>query len=87
MWCLSLAAGALATRFIPFRAHGVWHMWPTVAAAAIGLVAVGFSVYVVYVLEIVKVANRTSAPPDGAIRCGRAPDAVSARSTKPRAAR
>src|SRR5438094_2995451 len=25
-WCLSLAAAALATRFIPFRAHGVWHV-------------------------------------------------------------
>ena len=56
-WCLSLAAGALATRFIPFRAHGVWHLWPTIAAAAIGSVAVAFSVYVVYVLEIVKVGN------------------------------
>jgi len=56
-WCLSLAAAALATRFIPFRAHGVWHVWPTLAAAAIGFVAVAFSVYVVYVLEIVKVAN------------------------------
>jgi UDP-GlcNAc:undecaprenyl-phosphate/decaprenyl-phosphate GlcNAc-1-phosphate transferase len=56
-WCGSLAAAALATRFIPFRAHGVWHLWPTIAAAAIALVAVGFSVYVVYVLEIVKVAN------------------------------
>jgi UDP-GlcNAc:undecaprenyl-phosphate/decaprenyl-phosphate GlcNAc-1-phosphate transferase len=56
-WCLSLAAAALATRFIPFRAHGVWHTWPTVAAAGIALVAAGFSVYVVYVLEIVKVAN------------------------------
>jgi UDP-GlcNAc:undecaprenyl-phosphate GlcNAc-1-phosphate transferase len=56
-WCTSLAAAALATRFIPFRAHGVWHTWPTVAAAGIALVAVGFSIYVVYVLEIVKVAN------------------------------
>src|SRR3954452_2735604 len=56
-WCISLAAAALATRFIPFRAHGVWHLWPTVLAAAIGLFAVGFSVYVVYLLEIVKVAN------------------------------
>src|SRR5213082_540248 len=56
-WCLSLAAAALATRFIPFRAHGSWHLGPTIAAAAIGLVAVAFSVYVVYVLEIVKVAN------------------------------
>jgi UDP-GlcNAc:undecaprenyl-phosphate GlcNAc-1-phosphate transferase len=56
-WCLCLAAAALATRFVPFRAHGVWHLWPTVLAGAIGLVAVAFSVYVVYVLEIVKVAN------------------------------
>jgi UDP-GlcNAc:undecaprenyl-phosphate GlcNAc-1-phosphate transferase len=56
-WCLSLAAAALATRFIPFRAHGVWHLGPTVAAAVIGLIAIAISVYVVYVLEIVKVAN------------------------------
>jgi UDP-GlcNAc:undecaprenyl-phosphate GlcNAc-1-phosphate transferase len=56
-WCLSLAAAALATRFIPFRAHGVWHTWPTIAATSIAVVAVGFSIYVVYVLEIVKVAN------------------------------
>jgi UDP-GlcNAc:undecaprenyl-phosphate GlcNAc-1-phosphate transferase len=59
-WCLTLAAAALATRFIPFRAHGVWHVWPTVAAAAIGLVAVAFSIYVVYVLEIVKIGNPIS---------------------------
>ena len=56
-WCLALAAAALATRFVPFRAHGVWHLWPTLLAGAIGLVAVAFSVYVVYVLEIVKVRN------------------------------
>jgi UDP-GlcNAc:undecaprenyl-phosphate GlcNAc-1-phosphate transferase len=57
VWCISLAAAALATRFVPFRAHGVWHLWPTVGAAAIGLVALGISVYVVYVLEIVKIGN------------------------------
>jgi len=59
-WCVSLAAAALATRFVPFRAHGVWHLWPTIAAGAIGFVALAFSVYVVYVLEIVKVANPIS---------------------------
>jgi UDP-GlcNAc:undecaprenyl-phosphate GlcNAc-1-phosphate transferase len=59
-WCLSLAAGALATRFIPFREGGTWHLWPTVEAGAIGLVALAFSVYVVYVLEIVKVGNPIS---------------------------
>ncbi len=59
-WCLSLAAAALATRFVPFRAHGVWHLWPTLLAAGIGVVAVAFSVYVVYVLELVKTGNRIS---------------------------
>ena len=59
-WCLTLAATALATRFIPFRAHGEWHLWPTVAATAIGLVALSFSVWVVYLLEIVKLASLRS---------------------------
>ncbi|MBX5474533.1 MAG: undecaprenyl/decaprenyl-phosphate alpha-N-acetylglucosaminyl 1-phosphate transferase, partial [Thermoleophilia bacterium] len=59
-WCLSLAAAALATRFVPVRAHGVWHLWPTLLAAGIALVALAFSVYVVYVLEIVKLANPIS---------------------------
>ncbi len=56
-WCLSLSAAAFATRFVPFRAHGVWHPWWTLLAAGIGLFAVLFSVYVVYVLEIVKLGN------------------------------
>ena len=56
-WCLSLAAAALATRFIPFRAHGVWHLWPTVAVAAIGLAALATSIYIVYLLEIVKLQS------------------------------
>jgi UDP-GlcNAc:undecaprenyl-phosphate/decaprenyl-phosphate GlcNAc-1-phosphate transferase len=56
-WCLALAAAALATRFIPFREGGEWHLWPTLLAGAIGLVAVAISVYVVYALEIVKLAS------------------------------
>jgi len=56
-WCLTLSLAAFATRFVPFRAHGVWHPWWTALAAAFGLFAVLFSVYVVYVLEIVKLAN------------------------------
>ena len=56
-WCAILAGGALATRFIPFRAHGVWHLWPTLGVAAIGLVALAASIYIVYLLEIVKLAN------------------------------
>jgi UDP-GlcNAc:undecaprenyl-phosphate GlcNAc-1-phosphate transferase len=57
VWCLSLAAAALGTRFLPIRPHGHWHAWPTIGAAAIGLLALSISVYVVYVLEIVKIAN------------------------------
>ena len=56
-WCAALAAAALATRFIPFRAGGEWHLWETLAAGAIALVALGFSIYIVYLLEIVKLAN------------------------------
>jgi UDP-GlcNAc:undecaprenyl-phosphate/decaprenyl-phosphate GlcNAc-1-phosphate transferase len=56
-WCAILAGAALATRFIPFRAHGVWHVGPTLAVAAIGLAALAASVYIVYLLEIVKLAN------------------------------
>ncbi len=56
-WCVTLAAAALATRFVPFREGGQWHAWETVAVVAIGLLALAFSVYIVYLLEIVKVAN------------------------------
>jgi hypothetical protein len=53
----TLAAAALGTRYIPFREDGEWHAWPTVGAAALGLVALAASVYMVYLLEIVKLAN------------------------------
>lgn len=56
-WCGTLAAAALATRFIPFREGGEWHLWETLAAAAIAVVALTFSVWVIYLLEIVKLAN------------------------------
>ncbi|MDX6396992.1 MAG: UDP-GlcNAc:undecaprenyl-phosphate/decaprenyl-phosphate GlcNAc-phosphate transferase [Gaiellaceae bacterium] len=56
-WCATLAGAALATRFIPFREGGAWHLPETLAVAAIALVALSFSLYVVYVLEIVKLSN------------------------------
>jgi UDP-GlcNAc:undecaprenyl-phosphate GlcNAc-1-phosphate transferase len=56
-WCGSLAGAALATRFIPFREGGEWHLWETVAAGAIAAIALAFSVWVIYLLEIVKLAN------------------------------
>jgi UDP-GlcNAc:undecaprenyl-phosphate GlcNAc-1-phosphate transferase len=57
LWCLSLAGAALATRFVPFREGGDWHPWETVAVLAIAFFAIAFSVYIVYLLEIVKLAN------------------------------
>ncbi|MFN8224026.1 MAG: MraY family glycosyltransferase [Gaiellales bacterium] len=56
-WAASLGAAALATRFVPFRAGGHWHPAETIAVAGIALGALAFSVYVVYLLEIVKLAN------------------------------
>jgi UDP-GlcNAc:undecaprenyl-phosphate GlcNAc-1-phosphate transferase len=56
-WFATLAGAALATRFIPFRAHGHWHLGPAVAAGSIYLAAFLVSVYIVYLLEIVKLAN------------------------------
>jgi UDP-GlcNAc:undecaprenyl-phosphate GlcNAc-1-phosphate transferase len=56
-WVATLAAAALGTRFIPFRAHGRWHTGPTIAEAALGGLALGASIYMVYLLEIVKLAN------------------------------
>jgi UDP-GlcNAc:undecaprenyl-phosphate/decaprenyl-phosphate GlcNAc-1-phosphate transferase len=54
-WCVILGGAALATRFVPFREGGEWHLWPTVGVALIGFVAVLASLYIVYVLEILKV--------------------------------
>jgi UDP-GlcNAc:undecaprenyl-phosphate GlcNAc-1-phosphate transferase len=53
-WGVILAGAALATRFVPFRAHGHWHLWPTVVVAMIAIVAVAASLYMVIVLEILK---------------------------------
>jgi UDP-GlcNAc:undecaprenyl-phosphate/decaprenyl-phosphate GlcNAc-1-phosphate transferase len=57
LWCASLAGAALATRFVPFREGGEWHLWETVLVVGIALFALAFSVYVVYLLEIVKLMN------------------------------
>jgi UDP-GlcNAc:undecaprenyl-phosphate GlcNAc-1-phosphate transferase len=57
VWALTLALAALATRFVPFRAHGTWHPWWTALVVTIGLIALGTSIYIVYLLEIVKLAN------------------------------
>jgi UDP-GlcNAc:undecaprenyl-phosphate/decaprenyl-phosphate GlcNAc-1-phosphate transferase len=57
LWCATLAATALALRFIRPHEHGEWHAWRTLAVSIFGLLAVAASVYMVYLLEIVKLAN------------------------------
>ena len=57
LWTATLGAAALATRFVPFREGGEWHAAETVTVAGIALAALAFSVYIVYLLEIVKLAN------------------------------
>jgi UDP-GlcNAc:undecaprenyl-phosphate GlcNAc-1-phosphate transferase len=56
-WCALLAAAALATRFLPPRPHGHWDGSNVLVAAAIGIAALAASVYIAYLLEIVKLAN------------------------------
>jgi UDP-GlcNAc:undecaprenyl-phosphate GlcNAc-1-phosphate transferase len=54
-WTLALAGLALALRFVPYSDHhGHFHTGWTVVIVALGMLAVAASVYLVYVLEIVK---------------------------------
>jgi UDP-GlcNAc:undecaprenyl-phosphate GlcNAc-1-phosphate transferase len=54
-WTLMLAGLALALRFVPYSDHhGHLHTGWTLVMIALGLVAVAASVYLVYVLEILK---------------------------------
>jgi UDP-GlcNAc:undecaprenyl-phosphate GlcNAc-1-phosphate transferase len=56
-WCGLLAAAALATRFLPPRPHGDWDVSNSMVAGTIAVAALAASVYIAYLLEIVKLAN------------------------------
>jgi UDP-GlcNAc:undecaprenyl-phosphate GlcNAc-1-phosphate transferase len=57
-WSLMLAGVAVALRFVPYSDHhGHYHLGWTLVMVAIALSAVGASVYLVYVLEILKFKN------------------------------
>jgi UDP-GlcNAc:undecaprenyl-phosphate GlcNAc-1-phosphate transferase len=56
-WCAVLAGAALSLRFLRPHAHGDWRIGPTIGVAGIGAFALAASVYMVYLLEIVKLAN------------------------------
>jgi len=57
-WCATLAIAALATHFAPPRHHGDWSVPHLVIDAGAALLAISFSVYVVLLLEIVKLQTR-----------------------------
>jgi UDP-GlcNAc:undecaprenyl-phosphate GlcNAc-1-phosphate transferase len=56
-WCGTLAAAALATRFLPPRPHGQIDYSNALVDGLIALAAIGASIYIVYLLEIVKLMN------------------------------
>ena len=56
-WCAILAVAAMATKFSPPHKHGDWSVTNLTIDVVVALAAIGASVYVVYLLEIVKLAN------------------------------
>jgi UDP-GlcNAc:undecaprenyl-phosphate/decaprenyl-phosphate GlcNAc-1-phosphate transferase len=57
LWCGLLAGAALATRFLPPRPRGDWDLSNAVVAGLIAVAALAVSVYIAYLLEIIKLAN------------------------------
>jgi len=53
VWCASLSALALAIRFVPDHRHD-WSPVSVVILAGLGLVALVTSLYVIYLLELIK---------------------------------
>ncbi|HEX2496666.1 MAG TPA: MraY family glycosyltransferase [Gaiellaceae bacterium] len=56
-WCGILAAAALSTRFLPPRPRGEWELSNALIAGGMALLALAASVYIAYLLEIIKLAN------------------------------
>src|SRR5436190_11833391 len=57
-WTLALAALSLALRFVPYSDHhGHFHAGWTLVLIGFGLLAFGASLYLVYVLEILKISR------------------------------
>jgi len=56
-WCGVLAGAALATRFLPPRPRGDWDLSNTLVSGGVAVAALAASVYIAYLLEIIKLAN------------------------------
>ncbi len=58
-WTLMLAGVAVALRFVPYsNHHGTYHLGWLLVMAGIGLIAFAASVYLIYLLEILKFRSR-----------------------------
>ena len=58
-WTLMLAGVALALRFVPYSNHrGTYHLGWVLVMVAIGSIALAASIYLIYVLEILKFKSR-----------------------------
>jgi UDP-GlcNAc:undecaprenyl-phosphate/decaprenyl-phosphate GlcNAc-1-phosphate transferase len=58
-WTVMLAGVAVALRFVPYSNHrGTYHVGWLLVMVAIGLIALAASIYLIYVLEILKFKNR-----------------------------
>ncbi|HEV3480000.1 MAG TPA: MraY family glycosyltransferase [Gaiellaceae bacterium] len=57
VWCMLLAAAALATRFLPPRPRGDWDVSNAIVSGVLGVAALAASLYIAYLLEIIKLAN------------------------------
>ncbi len=57
VWCLTLALAALATRFVHPHPHGDWDPLNLGIDVGVAVLALAASLYIVYLLEIIKLAN------------------------------
>jgi UDP-GlcNAc:undecaprenyl-phosphate GlcNAc-1-phosphate transferase len=58
-WTVMLAGVAVALRFVPYsNHHGVYHLGWLLVMAAIGVIALAASIYLIYLLEILKFKSR-----------------------------
>ena len=67
-WCATLALAALASHFAPPHQRGDWNLTNVAIDLVAGLLAVAFSLYVVYVLELVKLTSPRARRRDAARR-------------------
>jgi UDP-GlcNAc:undecaprenyl-phosphate/decaprenyl-phosphate GlcNAc-1-phosphate transferase len=60
-WCLVVAGSVLASYALEFREGGEWHPWRTALVAALGIVVLAGSVYVIGLIESSRAGRRAVA--------------------------